>query len=221
MSTDLVLKRTVGGVSLNRTNVARALAEISTPDGLKCGLATDGSSVLIGVSLPTADPRSSGFQVSFTNGGRKLVGSTRGGGGPLLFWCFHALAARLGSELFDPQTGAQLTPNDEPFLAAATAQVTANESDILANEPYVGPDDETAANVADAASQLLIGFLESLVAEEQLSLTASARELGHLAPQLNDPGELYETLLESPLVDEVFLSESQFVRSLAKYRSSL
>ncbi len=220
MSTDLVLKRTATGVSINRTNVARALAEISTPDGLKCGLAADGSGILIGIALPVTDPRSSGFQVSFTTGGRKLVASTRSGGGPLLHWCLHALAARLGSELFDPQTGDVLTPNSEPFLAAAKALVTANESDVLASEPYVGPDDEGSSNPANEASLVLLGFLESLVAAEQLSLTTSVNELEPLAAQLGDPSELYETLLDSPLVDEVFVSESQFVRLLAEYRRS-
>jgi hypothetical protein len=219
MSTDLVLRRTETGVSLNRTNVARALGEICT-DGLKCGLSDDKLSIRIGVSLAVTDPRCSGIEVSFTSGGRKLTGTTRRGGGPLLYWCLHALAARLGCELFDPQEGKLVAPNSEQFLAAAKAQVTANESDLLADEPYVEPPDTAASSEGTDGSQLLIGFLDSLIAAEQLSLTGAVTDLGQLASQLDEPSELYETLLDSPLVDEVFVSESQFVHSLAAYRRS-
>lgn len=219
MSTDLVLKRAATGVSINRTNVARALAEISTPDGLKCGLAADGLAIHIGVSLPATDSRRAGFTVSFTRGGRELVASARSGNGPLLCWCIHMLAAQLGCALFDPQAGELVTPNGQPFLAQAQSLLAEYESDLLAQEPYAGPPDADAAGEANEVSQLLIGFLESLVAAEQLSLTTAASELVHLVPQLKEPSDLYEALLDSPQVDDVFLSESEFVRALAKYRA--
>jgi hypothetical protein len=138
----------------------------------------------------------------------------------MLYWCLHALAARLGCELYDPQEGESQAPNHEPFLAAATALVTEHENGVFADEPYVEPGSAGASNETNEGDKLLVGFLESLVAAEQLLLAGAADELKYLAPQLKAPAELYEALLDSPLVDDVFVSESEFVRSLSEYRRS-
>lgn len=218
MSTDLILKSAANGASLDRESVSRSLAAISSASGLQCGLDEGALSVHIAEALPLTDSRCAGIQVSFKAGGRELVGTARRGGISLLYWCFHELAKQLQCQLFDPQAGERLNPDSQPFLEGAQALVAANESDILLQPPHAESDDEDESSKAAAASQLLVGFFESLVAAEQLSLTCEASELGHLAPQLKDPSELYETLLDSPLVDDVFLGESAFVRALTKFR---
>ncbi|RYZ06766.1 MAG: hypothetical protein EOO73_14540 [Myxococcales bacterium] len=222
MSTDLILQRTATGPGIDRESVSQALAAISAAEGLRCQLAEDQLSILIGLSLPPGDARSAGVAVSYAADGSELVARTHSGSGALLYWCLHALAAKLGCGLFDPQTGGRPQPNSQGFFAEAKAQVMSLEKDIAAESLNSDEEGDTeadvAADAASAAAQLLVGFLRSLVDAEQLALTADARELSHLAPQLKDPSALYEALLDSPLVEDIFLSESELVRALAKYR---
>jgi len=220
LSVDLVLKPAPGGPSIDPESVAQALSAISTPDGLKCALGMEGLTIRIGVLLPTTDAGTARVAVSFKARGQGLTASTGGGGSSLLYWCVHALAAQLSCKLFDPQAGKTLTPNAAPFLTSAKALVAASEEQVLAERAYAQDLQSNAASNAVDAAQALIGFLDGLVVAEQLSLNAPAGDLTQLSAHLQDPSGLYEALMDSPLVDDVFLSESQFVRSLARYLNS-
>lgn len=220
MSVDLILKRAPGGVSIDPESIARALATISRPDGLKCALGAEGLTIRVGALLPATNAGSAHISVSFKARGQGLTASSGGGGGPLLYWCLHALAAQLPCNLFDPQAGKTLTPHAEPFLARAKALVAASEEQVLAERAYVEDLQANASSSATDAVDALVGFLDGLVSEEKLALNGPAGELAHLGAHLSAPSELYEALLDSPLVEDVFLSESQFARSLARYLNS-
>jgi hypothetical protein len=215
VSTDLVLKWGKTGETLNPASVQRALTAISSSGTIKCALTSD-NLIRFGMQMPVTDARCVAVEVSFSRGGKSLTASSHGGRWPMLEWCLHALAAQLGAQLFDPQDGNVIPPDSQARLAKAKALLEAHEAEARADEPHDGPEEPLDA---DDASSLLVAFLESLVASEQLSLAAAPNDFGHLASQLNEPSALYEALLDSPLVDEVFASESQFVRALAEYRT--
>ena len=70
----------------------------------------------------------------------------------------------------------------------------------------------------DGTKPDIVAFLESLVKAGKLALTAdSAKALARLEPLLDEPEALYEELLDSPEVDEIFLSDEEFVDKLGAY----
>jgi hypothetical protein len=215
VSTDLVLKRGKTGEILNPASVQRALTAISASEAIKCALTSD-NLIRFGAQIPVTDDRCVAVEVSFSRGGKSLTASSHGGRWPILEWCLHALAAQLGAQLFDPQEGKVIAPDSQARLPKAKALLEAHEAAARADEPHDGPEEPLDA---DDASSLLVAFLESLVASEQLALAGAPSDLRHLASQLNEPSALYEALLDSPLVDEVFASESQFVQALAEHRT--
>jgi hypothetical protein len=61
-------------------------------------------------------------------------------------------------------------------------------------------------------------FLAWLAREEHVALADGADELGETLP-LDDAEALYERLLESDAVDDVFVSERELARLLARFRA--
>ncbi len=82
--------------------------------------------------------------------------------------------------------------------------------------------DTTPPSSGDEESAALVGFLSWLVKEEKLALASEddLGELGALSPLASKPADLYEALLDAPEVDDIFVSEAEFVVLLRKYRDA-
>ena len=77
-------------------------------------------------------------------------------------------------------------------------------------------DDRPGATAATEGNDVL-HFLRWMAGLGHLELCGEPRELDDAL--LGDPGEFYEVLLEHPLVEEVFLTKSEFSQSLRDWRS--
>ena len=90
---------------------------------------------------------------------------------------------------------------------AAVAYLAAYEADVEATRRKQGDDDGE-------------GFLAWLVREEHIALAEGAGALGAELP-MQDARALYEMLLESDEVDDVFVSERELSSLLGRYNARM
>jgi hypothetical protein len=217
MSIDLTLRKRAQ--DLSPKNVARALEAVCATRELKAYLADKNTTVGFRVALPADDDEHVRIAIAF--GKDTLRGSARGRGGPLLSWCFHAIAEELGCDLDDPQGASD---GAGASYEAALDVVREHEKEVLEDRAY-SPDtgdtgDSLPPSSADEEGKALAQFLAWLVATEKLAL-ADEDDLGELAGLSHlaaKPADLYEALLDAPEVDDIFVSEAEFVDLLRKYR---
>jgi hypothetical protein len=82
--------------------------------------------------------------------------------------------------------------------------------------PILDDEDEDDDDTDDEVRR----FVTALVADEKILLAGDLSELADLEPMADDPEQLYEALLDSPTVEEVFLSETEFLDLFRKFRLS-
>jgi hypothetical protein len=219
MSTDLVLRPMPGGPTLTKARIAGALLAISTETGLRFLLAPTATAIHVRARLRDDDELGASVSVHFASNGSKVTGTTRGAGGALLSYCFGAIAIELGCELFDPQEGATIRAGgDERLLDAAKQVVADHEESVLADRSYDGGE---GAGEGDARDGEVARFLAQLAADEKVLLSpGKSDELEELEALADDPEQLYERLLDSPAVEEVFLGEREFLGAFRRFRLS-
>lgn len=210
MSTTLIL-RPASGASLTKRALREALEQLSRQSPIKLSLGKKGDTLLCRIDLAEGDPALAALRVSITP--RRIQGETKGGAAALLYWCFHGLAAQMSCDLVDPQedAGKPVSPSPARFFEEASRVVREHEQEIVAERPHAG---EPAAG----ASRTVAAFLAELVRTGALVLASrdvSAFEgLRHLD---GDPEDLYEELLDSEAVEELFLSGREFEAQLKAF----
>jgi hypothetical protein len=225
MGADLVLLRGEAGESLTKTNVRAAAVAVSRRSPLKLALADDADCLLVRLRLAVDDEACASIAIRFSRNGRSLSGTARGRGEPLLHWCFHALARQMRGEIDDPQGAARVThPDPAQHERKARRVVQEHETEVLAERADPGEDDD-AGDGHDDGEQLegtVLDLIAMMLDEGTIALAESDRRpaegLLRLEPLMDDPSALYEAILEADEIDEVFVSESEFVDVVRRFR---
>lgn len=207
MSVDLTLHRTIASSHLVPARFVQAfelLGKLAPTEGPKATMR--GQELRAAIALPLDDAACLGFMLDFAGQGLRVRGTARGPSSAVLVWAFHALAHAMKCTLHDEEEGKDLTPAPEVHRAAALAYLEASEEAIL-----------TARRSREAPEGA--AFLAWLAAEDQIALGEDdSADLAEALP-MDDAPALYEMLLESDDVEDVFVSERELVTLLARFRA--
>lgn len=205
MSYDVLLR--AGSVALNRSNLKQALARISEEQRIGLRL-TDDDTLAFGLELSPLDRRAAGVAVTFKKGANSLALSTHART-PLSIWLAGEIARHLDATASDPQA-------DDGLLAAVPTTLVRqilreHEAELFAQEPFVGGDED------DDESDEVVLALRALVRAARIEVVSGGdAALVSLARSHPDGEALYEALLECDAVEDVFLSQSEFVQEIER-----
>lgn len=209
MSTELTLQQTNASDRLLPARFSKILTELakaSDPGHAPRG-GMHGQELRLALGLPLADPACAAFLLEFAVQGFRVTGSAHGPGAVLLSWGFHTLAAALKCTLFEANV--EVEANPEPYREAAIAYLSVYEADVRASREGQG-----------GASGAL--FVAWLARDEHVVLAkdADASVIGAaLEEHMHDPPGLYELLLDSEAVEDVFVSERELSSLLSRFHA--
>ena len=197
MAYDVILR--AGTIALDTRNLREALHVISKAGDVRLHL-TDEGTIAFGVDVSPLDRRAAAVAVSIRRG--ELALSTTNAWALLANWLGNELARLLAAKAHDPLAYVA-------SIASVLELLDEHETDVLAQAaPTVRHGDQDV----DAVLALVrLGRIE--LAEggaEQLAGVVAA----HKSVEL-----LYEALLESPAVEDVFLGQSEFVAAFHATRN--
>ena len=204
MRTELTLRKTSASGPLvpaqcNQAFVLTAKLSPALPRG-----AMRGQELRLSLALALDDAACAAFVLDFAGQGARIEAAAHGPSALLLEWAFHALAATLKSDsVVGGAHAGPVAPDPESHRAAAVAYLEAYEADVLASRAR-GKDLDGNA------------FVAWLALEEHVALGDS----GAFADlPLDDAPRLYEMLFESDGIEEVFVSERELARLLARFKA--
>lgn len=142
--------------------------------------------------LSLDDDACAGFVLDFAGQGARIESHARGASAPLLAWAMRELGAATKAELVD---------DDAPERDAALAYLADYESHVEAMRDSGGERDGAA-------------FIRWLAREELIVARPDAFE----DLPLDDATRAYERLLDDDAVEDIFLSERELARLLARFR---
>lgn len=208
MSVGLTLLRTKGEPLTPATfsQTLAVFAKVSGALGERGPKATmRGQDLRLAVDLLLDDAACSGFLLDFAGQGARVHGTAHGPSSDALVWAFHTLAQALKCRLTDTDSGADIDIAPDAHRAAATAYLRAYDAEVLSDRRKRSGQDPDGRE-----------FVAWLAREEHIAIASS--DLGQDLP-LDDASALYEMLLESDAVDDVFVSERELITLLARYRA--
>lgn len=181
-----------------------------------------GQDLRLALELSLDDDACATFSLDFARQGAVVTGTAHGPSAPLLRWALHVLAAALKCTLHDAELDEDVTPDADALRADALAYLTAYEADVKATRKQhvlrrraerAGESTESSSEGAD--------LLAWLAREEHLALSDSAEDVRALAEQLplEDPAALYEMLIDTDAVDDVFVSEKELKALVARFKA--
>lgn len=210
MSVDLTLVRTKGEPLTPATfsQALAVLAKVSGALGARGPKATmRGQELRLAVDLLLDDAACSGFLLDFAGQGARVRGTAHGPSSAALLWGLHTLAQTSKCRLTDTDSGADVEIAPDAHRAAAITYLQAYDAEVLKER-------RTRAGQDPDGDE----FVAWLAREEHIALASTASSLGQdLA--LDDASALYEALLESDAIDDVFVSERELITLLARYRA--
>ncbi|WP_146654421.1 hypothetical protein [Labilithrix luteola] len=181
-----------------------------------------GQDLRLALTLSLDDDACVAFALDFARQGAVVTGTAHGPSAPLLRWALHALATALKCTLHDAELGEDVTPDADAHRAGAIAYLTAYESDVKASrkQHLLRRRSERAGDGAETSTEGA-ELLAWLAKEEHIALSDSADDLRALADQLplEDPAGLYEMLIDTDAVDDVFVSEKELKSLVARFRA--
>lgn len=142
--------------------------------------------------LSLDDDACAGFVLDFAGQGARIESHARGASAPLLAWAIRELGAATKAEIVD---------DDAPERDAALTYLADYESHVEAMRDSGGERDGAA-------------FVRWLAREELIVARPDAFE----DLPLDDATRAYERLLDDDAVEDIFLSERELARLLARFR---
>lgn len=173
--------------------------------GTTPGATMRGQELRLAVALSLDDDACAAFLLDFAGQGRRVRGTAHGPSEDLLVWAFHQLAASLRCTLTDAERGPDVEPAPEEHRARALAYLSDYEADVRASRTRNEDDDG-------------VSFVQWLAREELIALAADAAAIGEPL-RMDDASALYEQLLDSEAVEDVFFSERELGWLLARFRA--
>ena len=197
MAYDVILQ--AGTIALDTRNLREALHAISKAGDVRLHL-TDEGTIAFGVDISPLDRRAAALGVTIRVG--QLALSVQDEWAPLAGWLGNELARLLAAKAHDPLA----------YVASVSSVLEIldeHETEVLAQPaPALKHGDEDV----DAVLALVrLGRIE--LAED------GADQLAELVRAHKSIEALYEALLESPAVEDVFLSQSEFVAAFHATRN--
>lgn len=188
-----------GTIALDTRNLREALHAITKAGDVRLHL-TDEGTIAFGVDISPLDRRAAALGVSIRRG--QLALSTHDAWAPLAGWLGNELARLLAAKAHDPLAYVA-------SLSSVLEILDEHETELLAQPlPALKHGDQDIDAVLTLVRLGRIELAEG--ASEQLA------ELVRAHTKIED---LYEALLESPVVEDVFLSQSEFVAAFHATRN--
>lgn len=205
MTARLTLEKSGASGPLLPATLTRALVGQAAPRAT-----LKGQVLRVASALTLDDDACAAFTLDFPAQGDRVRGNANGPSAALLAWAFHLLAETLDCTLVDGEAGEGVVveASAAEHREAALAYLTQHEADVL--EARRAPERGTSPHA----------FLAWLAREEHIALASPAGpDVDTLAGALpmKDAGALYEMLLDSEAVDDVFLSERELVTALERF----
>ena len=188
------------------TEVFALLAKLGTTPRA----AMHGQELRLAVALSLDDDACAAFVLDFPAQGRRVRGTAYGPSADLLSWAFHRLAASLRCTLVDTEDASrEIPPAPDDHRGRALAYLSSYEDEVRAHRRRRSDDDDGPA------------FVDWLAREGTIALSteAAAPAAGFAGLPLEDAPAVYERLLESEAVEDVFLSERELGWLLARFRA--
>lgn len=160
-----------------------------------------GQQIQLAIDLSLDDDAGVAFLLEFPAQGARAAGQAQGPGAALLTWAFHALAASLKCRLVIDEEDVVPAPDEHRELALA--YLADFEADV--KESRRKRDDDAASYVAWLAREEHLALETGVALPEELSL--------------DDASALYEALLDSDAVADVFVSEREHASLLQRFRA--
>ncbi len=167
-----------------------------------------GQVLRLALDLPPDDDACVAFALGFSGQGARVRGESHGPSADVLAWAFHALAAMTHCTLVETDGGAAIEPRPDGYRDAAVAYLAADEAEVRADR-----EGRSTRHEEDGAA-----LLDWLAREEHIALAGDARELGATLA-MSDASALYAQLLESEIVEDVFMSETELRALLARFKA--
>jgi hypothetical protein len=165
-----------------------------------------GQELRLGLAASPTEGASAAFLLDFGGQGARVRGKAHGPSAALFTWAFHMLAVTLKCTLVDVEQGEAITPEPDTLCPAAIAYLKDYEDDVEATRHGDLEDDGAA-------------FLAWLAREEHLALGEQGVAAFAESLPMDDAPALYELLLESDAIDDVFVSERELSSLLARFRA--
>ncbi len=165
-----------------------------------------GQELRLAVALSLTDDACAALLLDFPAQGQRVRGTAHGPSSSLLVWAFHQLAKSLRCTLTDPEQGGEIAPDPDQHRGRALAYLADYEDEVRAARRTRSDSDDATA------------FIAWLAREELIVLTKEAAAFGSELP-MNDGPALYEQLLDSDAVEDVFVSERELGWLLARFRA--
>jgi hypothetical protein len=196
-----MLRQTNASGLLLPARLEQAFALVAKLSASAPRVAIRGQELRLTRALSFDDGACTGFVLAFLAQGARVEATAHGLSSSLLAWAFHALAEAMKCELVED--GAASTPLPETHRARAFAYLEAYEADVIAAR--------AERRVVDARAFVAWLALEEHVAVADLAAFADW--------PLDDAARFYEMLLDSDAVEDVFVSERELTRLLARFRA--
>lgn len=210
MSMELTLEQTTASGPLVPARFAQSLSQLAKVSSLTRAPAPRGAmhgqELWLSLSLALDDAACAAFMLDFAGQGKRVKGTAHGPSAALFQWAFHALAASTKCTLVDVERGEHVAPDPDAYRDAAIAYLTDYEAGVRTSRR--AQDDEEDG----------MAFLVWLAREEHIALADDGGALGVSLP-MDDAAALYEMLLESDVVEDVFVSERELASLLGRFRA--
>ena len=206
MTTSFALHRTTASGELHPSAFTRTFVVLGKSLGASSAprASMRGQELRLGIWLEADDDASAGFLLDFPGQGARTLGEARGPSLELLAWAFHTLATAIGCEL--RRDDVTLTPDPEPHREAAMAYLAYYEEDVRESRKRKGEADD------------LDRFLAWLAREEHVALAEGAAPFAEPVASA-DATALYERLLDSDAIADLFISERELATLLGRFRA--
>lgn len=166
--------------------------------------AVRGQELRLTLAMKFDDAACAAFVLDFAGQGQRVEAAAHGPSASLLGWAFHAIAAATKGDLLEDN--APITPDPASHHAAALAYLETYEADVRESR-------KVRIDLTIAA------FVAWLVREEHVALADVVAEDAFADFPLDDAPRLYELLLESDAMDDVFISERDLARLLSRFNA--
>ncbi|MDF2694364.1 MAG: hypothetical protein K0S65_2747 [Labilithrix sp.] len=217
MSVDLILNQTNASGPLVPSTLTGALGLLAKLAGAHAPKATmRGQELRIAAELPLSDAACTAFLLDFVGQGRLVHGVAHGPSAAALVWAFHALARAVKCTLRDNELEHDVAPDPDAHRDAAASYLAEYEAGVRQHRRprHLHAEEEEPGGEAAA-------LLAWLAREEHIALASESAPVAALAQELplDDPSALYEMLLDSDAVDDVFVSERELTSLIARFRA--
>lgn len=191
-------------VALNARNLREALARIAQATGIGAQL-TDEGTVALAVDFAPIDKRASAVELAFATDHLSLSADAEDG--TLVRWLCQELARHLDGTVSLPPTAS----NDEIVRSEAVRSL------LRARESTRTPRTTTTAREPSHEGDELMTALLALIDAGRIEVRAEAgAALSALTRQPESLESLYEALIESDWVEDIFLGETEFVAEIRR-----